>query len=442
MQTEHHNVYIFRENIDLSFIKIQPGEWVVIKPNLLKECNSANPSEWKSVITSGELIAQVCEHVCKQLQGQGKISICDAPQTDSSFKNVSRLLGLETMAQQLTERYKVMIEVLDLRDEEWTNVEEVIVKRDRLPGDPNGTIAFNLGRDSYFYGFHGEGRYFGAAYDTQEVNAHHHDEIQEYLICGTPVNADVFINMPKLKTHRKTGVTLNLKNLVGINADKNWLPHHTDGSPKNGGDQFPDQRLKNRWEQVCVRSAYKLALNIPHLGPFLMRKLRKAGKVAFGDNDTVIRSGNWFGNDTAWRMVLDLNRCLLYGNPDGTLRSDSPKRYYSVIDGIVGMEGRGPSAGEPVQSNVVIGGTDPAAVDMVAARLMGFDWRKISMIREAFRPASLPVTRVKPENVIVVSDEPEWNGVFLEIEDRQFLNFAPHFGWTGHIEYERNRGTV
>ena len=31
------NVYIFRKKIDLSFIKIFPGDWVVIKPNLIKE---------------------------------------------------------------------------------------------------------------------------------------------------------------------------------------------------------------------------------------------------------------------------------------------------------------------------------------------------------------------------------------------------------------------
>lgn len=50
--------------------------------------------------------------------------------------------------------------------------------------------------------------------------------------------ADVFINLPKMKVHKKTGVTLSLKNLVGINADKNWLPHYSGGSPRNGGDQF------------------------------------------------------------------------------------------------------------------------------------------------------------------------------------------------------------
>ncbi len=43
----------------------------------------------------------------------------------------------------------------------------------------------------------------------------------------------------------------------------------------------------------------------------------------------------------------------------------------AIIDGTVGMEGLGPSAGEPKPMDVVIVGTDPFAADAVACRLMG-----------------------------------------------------------------------
>lgn len=431
-------VHVYRGRPDLSFIRVNPGEWVVLKPNLVKEVNQAHPGEWVSVITSGELIRQVCEHVARQLAGRGRITICDAPQTDSSFTQIAALLGLQSIAHEIAARYGVTVEVVDLRDYEWTTIEEVVVERRKLAGDPAGAIVFNLGQDSLFHGFKGEGKYYGADYDAGVVNQHHCGETQEYLICGSPIKCDVFINMPKLKTHKKTGVTLNLKNLVGINADKNWLPHHTDGCPSTGGDQFPSLPLKRRLEQLSVAFARKLALSVPGAGTTLTRRLRKAGKSAFGEGDQVIRSGNWHGNDTTWRMALDLNRCLLYGNADGTLRRDRPKRYYSVIDGIVGMEGNGPMAGDPVASGVVIGGTDPVAVDMVAARVMGFDWRRIPIIREAFTLRHLPVAKIQPEEVEVVSDVPEWQGRFAEIESRRFLQFRPHFGWLGHIEYGRN----
>lgn len=427
-------VYIYQQVPDFSFIEVRRGDWVVLKPNLVREENYAHPGEWKSVITSGELIRQVCDYVGSRLNGVGKITICDAPQTDSSFATIASLLDLYGIARDIHSRHGIPVEVLDLRNEEWTTVDGVVVERRKLSGDPRGAITFNLGRKSLFFGHAGEGRYYGADYDAEVVNRHHQGEVQEYLVCGTPVQADVFINMPKLKTHKKSGVTLSLKNLVGINADKNWLPHHTDGCPEDGGDQFPDLTLTRRAERYAVRMARGLALSMPGVGTAIARRMRGAGRLAFGEHE-VIRSGNWHGNDTTWRMVLDLNRCLLYGNPDGTLRNDAPKRYYSIIDGRIGMDGAGPMAGDPVKSGVVIGGTDPVAVDMVASRLMGFDWRKLPVIREAMRDHSLPMTRITPADVEVCSDNSAWNGLFVEVERQEFLHFRPHFGWIGRIEY-------
>jgi uncharacterized protein (DUF362 family) len=57
----------------------------------------------------------------------------------------------------------------------------------------------------------------------------------------------------------------------------------------------------------------------------------------------------------------------------------------TVIDGFVGMEGRGPSSGKPVQMNLIIAGKDPVATDSTACRVMGFDPHEISHIRKADR---------------------------------------------------------
>lgn len=436
LKSRMNTVNIFKGKVDLSFIEVTPGDWVVIKPNLVKEFKENDHSEWRSVITSPELVEQVCADVCQKLQGSGKVTICDAPQTDSSFKKIAELLGLDMIARNCQEKFGVPVEIVDLRNEEWTNEGGIITKRETLSGDPAGAIPFNLGVNSLFYGCQGEGRYYGADYDAGVVNSHHHEDVQEYLVCATPVLADVFINMPKMKTHKKTGVTLNLKNLVGINADKNWLPHHTEGSPRNGGDEYPDLTIKRRLEQLAVKLARKIALRIPYFGPKLAIKLRSAGTAVFGHGSSVIRSGNWYGNDTTWRMALDLNRCLLFGNKDGTIRDNNPKRYYCLIDGIVGMEGMGPMQGDPVDSGVVVCGTDPVTVDMVAARFMGFDWRKLAIIREAYNLETKPITQLRPEDVNIKSDVAEWNGRFLDIESQKFLSFKPHFGWKGHVEYE------
>jgi uncharacterized protein (DUF362 family) len=54
-----------------------------------------------------------------------------------------------------------------------------------------------------------------------------------------------------------------------------------------------------------------------------------------------------------------------------------------VIDGFVGMEGKGPVNGSPVKMDTIIAGIDPVATDHTAARIMGFDPERIGQIRLA-----------------------------------------------------------
>jgi uncharacterized protein (DUF362 family) len=59
------------------------------------------------------------------------------------------------------------------------------------------------------------------------------------------------------------------------------------------------------------------------------------------------------------------------------------KPALTVIDGFVGMEGRGPTDGTPVKMDLIIVGKDVVATDATAARVMGFDPKEISHIRRA-----------------------------------------------------------
>ncbi len=56
----------------------------------------------------------------------------------------------------------------------------------------------------------------------------------------------------------------------------------------------------------------------------------------------------------------------------------------TIIDGFIGMEGRGPVRGTPIQMNLIIAGTDPVATDATACRVMGVEPRKISHIKKAY----------------------------------------------------------
>src|SRR4029079_11251659 len=78
-------------------------------------------------------------------------------------------------------------------------------------------------------------------YDPTETVSRHGRGFHRYLIARSVLDADLFINLPKMKTHQKSGITAALKNLVGINGAKAYLVHHQKGSPARGGDEFPER---------------------------------------------------------------------------------------------------------------------------------------------------------------------------------------------------------
>src|SRR5262249_13253555 len=137
--------------------------------------------------------------------------------------------------------------------------------------------------------------------------------------------------------------------------------------------------------------------------------------------------GDWHGNDTLWRTVLDLNRVLLHADENGVLRDDRQRRYLSVVDGIVGGEEEGPLVPTPRRAGVLVAGEDGAAVALVCTRIMGLDPSRIPMVRNAFADVRHPVSRVRPGEVRVVgpSGAPA-------CEPR--IPFRASAGWVGHCE--------
>jgi prephenate dehydratase/uncharacterized protein (DUF362 family) len=55
--------------------------------------------------------------------------------------------------------------------------------------------------------------------------------------------------------------------------------------------------------------------------------------------------------------------------------------HLAIIDGTVGMEGLGPSAGEPKALGVVVAGVDPFAADSIACALMGLNAAEVPHLR-------------------------------------------------------------
>lgn len=407
-----------------------PNALAVVKPNWVQEAHEHRPGVWEPVITHPRVVLAVVEALAERI-GQGTICLCDAPHTYASFESILKRGDLLPALEAVRAKWpRLRIELLDLRREIWIRKEEVVVERRPNPDDPRGYVRVDLGRASFLFRHRGEGSYYGADYDAGVVNEHHRGEKQEYLLSGTAMACHLFVNVPKLKTHKKTGITCCLKNLVGINGDKNWLPHHTERGPAWVGDEYPVDGWPTLLERALKKPGRRLALSMPGVGTWIFRKMRIAGKVVLGDSETVVRNGNWHGNDTCWRMALDLNRALLYANLDGSWR-DKPdaKPYLAIVDGIVGGEGNGPLCPDPVSSSVLLGGTDPAAVDAAACRLMGFDPWSLPLVRHAFAEGDRPISAVRPDDVRVWDERAGREVSLAELEPSVPGGFQPHFGW-------------
>jgi uncharacterized protein (DUF362 family) len=67
------------------------------------------------------------------------------------------------------------------------------------------------------------------------------------------------------------------------------------------------------------------------------------------------------------KVIVDINTVL--------------KPTLTVIDGFVGMEGKGPVHGNPVKMDAIIAGRDVVATDATAARVMGIDPQTIEHIK-------------------------------------------------------------
>jgi uncharacterized protein (DUF362 family) len=412
------------------------GARIVLKPNFIRHWNPTAEGTVESVITHGAVVRAVADYAFIAAGSEGSVAIAEAAQQDCDFAEIRRIVGLDAIVRAYEELLGRELAVIDLRREAVVFRDGIIVERKTLPGDPAGYRAVDLGERSFFAGSGLDPeRFRGADYDPAVTTEHHRGGRNAYLLSETVLSADLVVNLPKLKTHKKTGVTLALKNLVGINGDKNWLPHHSVGSPDDGGDEFPGARWIDRARSLATEIARPLLRRGRALPLFrLARRLENATR----GND-FLRSGNWHGNRTTWRMCCDLNRCLYYSDQSG-LRLDAAapvRTVLTVIDGIVAGEGEGPLAPRDVPLGAVIAATDPIAADLVAVRLMGFDERKLPKLREPMTDAGPRITAVRDPADVEVGVVGEGSSAARTLSLDQLSAdrvFEPHPGWRGHVE--------
>ncbi len=168
---------------------------------------------------------------------------------------------------------------------------------------------------------------------------------REYMLARPVVDADVVINVPKLKTHMLTLYTGAIKNTFGA---------------------------------------------IPGFGKARLHNL--AGRPA-----------------PFSRFVVDVHSLV------------APALH--IMDGVMAMEGDGPSGGKARYVGAVMAGTDAVAMDTVAAGMLGMDVRRVHMIRLA---AERGLGTDDPAAIDIVGESPgSFDTEGFKLPGTGILNYIP-----------------
>jgi len=419
---------------------IQPGNTVVIKPNLVLDTH-VDGEDIYSIITHPSVLRAIVDYCAIALNGKGRIIIADNPLGHCDFIHLLQITKLQSIKEFYKKKSGFDINIYDLRKMMYPMNEFQFTEynsRVTLNGDPSGYTIVDLGQLSQLSSIKNPNKFQGTDYNRQETIKHHSDNRHEYLIPNTILSADVIISVPKLKVHKKAGVTLNLKNMIGISGDKNYLPHFQLGSPKSGGDEAPDNlslKLRLQLRLLQFTTDYFLSKHSVLLDKIVktaVKFIQNIDKNFISDIDKKISPGNWYFNDTIWRVLIDLNRILLYADKDGTIHPEQKRKYFSIIDGIVGGEQEGPIRPKPKQCGVLLGGFDPFLVDIAATTLMGFDYNKMPQYKNIHTLDKYKISDFTEQDIEVITNANEFEGILRDKNNRYF-DFKPPMGWSGHL---------
>jgi uncharacterized protein (DUF362 family) len=409
---------------------VRPGDRVVLKPNLVThELRSGCGPDGNifAIITHPSVVRAVADYVAVALAGRGEIVVADNPSIDADFQQLLAVTRLHELEPYYRTQFGIGYRVMDLRprwtpDLAWYGFG---TRTAELTGDPEGSSRIDLGERSALRGLNPL-LFRGVFSKRWETIRHHHGHVHRYEVANTILNADVFVSLPKLKTHHKVGVTLNLKGLVGINTNKNLLVHWRIGYPAMGGDEYPGRPSLGRMARLALRHA--ITDLMPE--PVYLALHRRAGRLPRPQPRAVPACekyrGAWSGNDTCWRMVADLYN-LFVADQVGFFASRGRRlRFLSVIDGVVAGEGEGPFCPSPVPAGVVVVGEDLLATDAAACIVMGLDPNAVPYLRHLGRAHGLDLDRPR----------------FVGPLPTERVHFRPPMAWPGLVHTHQSEAVV
>lgn len=407
---------------------IQPGTSVLIKPNCVMESNHIKENGTDCLYTNPSVVAAVIDYVCIALAGKGKIVIGDAPMQECRFD----VLLEDSGYQKLIEWYRsqgINIDIVDFRElsSEVKNGLHIQHTSDVASGR-----IIDLGKDSEFYNEAHSENYRITNYDPAILNRNHTDTKNEYYVSDYVLDADVIINIPKPKSHRKAGATIALKNFVGINVRKEYLPHHKLGSKAEGGDEYLKKDAVHHLQSFYLDKMNSMQFNGKKGTARLLRVIFRTLRCL--PHKDKYSEGSWYGNETISKTICDLNKIVYFADKQGIMQNTKQRKILIVADMIVSGEKEGPVAPTAKNVGVIAAGTDQVCFDEAVSRLMGFDSNKIPTLVNA-RNTKGQFRICDNTEPVIASNDPRWdqkkpNEVLFD----ESLKFEATSGWKGHIE--------
>lgn len=349
------------------------GKKVLLKPNFVKE--DVTEEDKICLTTNFNLILATLKAIldCKP----HSIIVGDAPvqncRWDLLIKPEFRA-GIES----LSNEYSIPIRLIDFRKVVYYPGEHEFGQSRRSDDE---YLIFDIADRSWLEPITEEKNKFRVTnYNPDNMALSHGKGMHKYCVAKEIFEADIVITMPKAKTHRMACLTNSLKILVGINGDKDYLPHHRIGAQSHGGDCYKDANIFRTLAEDILDFANR------HKGSFISVPLSKIVSLLwrFGKpTKQDFMNAGWYGNDTVWRMVMDLTTVALYGKSDGTLAREPQRVLYTLCDAIIGGQGDGPLHPDPLPAGLLAFSDDSFVMDEIMGNIFSLNISKVPLLREA-----------------------------------------------------------
>ncbi len=410
---------------------IKKNDTVLIKPNMVFDYNKNEKYGTNCLYTHPSVLAPIIDYAVIALGNTGKIIVGDAPMQECNFEKLIEDSGYDRLINFYKEK-GINIELVDFRGvkscvKDWVHYYEETNDRGTLI-DLGNNSAFASRPSKYLK------KMRVTNYDPREMSKHHNEYHNEYKISNDLLDANVIINVPKPKTHRKAGVTISLKNMIGTNTRKEYLPHHTKGAKSKYSDEYEKTNLLHSTRSLIqdVRNVFEAKKKV-RIVKVLIKSIGIISKfMRFSPSE--YDEGNWYGNDTISKTVVDVNKIITYADKYGQLTDTPQRKQFIVADMVYSGEGEGPLAPKEKKVGIIAAGFNSVCFDECIAELMGMDIKKIPTLLTA-RKYNNTFRLVDPDGIgKVISNNNYYERIGVDFKREWSKKFEPSSGWKNHIE--------